>query len=51
MQKIHDNTCPAFFNDATIDPSGSYSPCTALGGGAFKFPNKTFKEFSKLLDI
>ena len=40
---IHENTCPAFFLDATIDPAGSYSPCTALGGGAFKFPNTTFK--------
>ena len=39
----HENTCPAFFLDATIDSSGSYSPCTALGGGAFKFPNQTFK--------
>lgn len=37
------NTCPAFFLDATIDPSGAYSPCTALGGGAFKFPNQSFK--------
>jgi hypothetical protein len=40
---IHENTCPAFFLDATINSSGSYSPCTALGGGAFKFHNKTFK--------
>lgn len=36
------NTCPAFYLDATIDPAGSYSPCTALGGGAFKF-DQTFK--------
>jgi radical SAM protein with 4Fe4S-binding SPASM domain len=43
---MHNNkhTCPAFFTDATVDPSGSYSPCTALGGGAFKFANKTFTE-------
>jgi len=40
---IHENTCPAFFLDATLDSAGSYSPCTALGGGAFKFPNQTFK--------
>ena len=43
MPKIHKNTCPAFFLDATHDPAGAYSPCTALGGGAFKFPNKSFK--------
>jgi MoaA/NifB/PqqE/SkfB family radical SAM enzyme len=43
MLKIKANTCPAFFLDATIDPVGSYSPCTALGGGAFKFPNRSFK--------
>ena len=40
---IHENTCPAFFLDATINSAGSYSPCTALGGSAFKFHNKTFK--------
>jgi hypothetical protein len=40
---LHKNTCPAFFLDATIDPSGLYSPCTALGGGAFKFSNQQFK--------
>jgi len=40
---IHSNTCPAFFLDATIDPAGSYSPCTALGGGTFKFGNQSFK--------
>ena len=44
MHKFNENTCPAFYVDATLDPAGSYSPCTALGGGAFKFPNKTFKE-------
>lgn len=44
MSKVHPNTCPAFFTDATLDPAGSYSPCTALGGGAFRFPNKTFTE-------
>lgn len=43
MPKIHKNTCPAFFLDATIDPSGAYSPCTALGGSTFKFPNQLFK--------
>jgi MoaA/NifB/PqqE/SkfB family radical SAM enzyme len=43
MQKINENTCPAFFLDATIDPAGSYSPCTALGGGAFNFSTQTFK--------
>jgi len=44
MPKQHnENTCPAFFLDATIDAVGSYSPCTALGGGIFKFPDKTFK--------
>jgi MoaA/NifB/PqqE/SkfB family radical SAM enzyme len=43
MQKINANTCPAFFTDATINSSGSYSPCTALGGGAFKFGEQTFK--------
>lgn len=43
MLKIKDDTCPAFFLDATIDPAGSYSPCTALGGGAFKFPNQAFR--------
>ena len=37
MPEINPNTCPAFFLDATIDSNGSYSPCTALGGGAFKF--------------
>jgi MoaA/NifB/PqqE/SkfB family radical SAM enzyme len=40
---VNENTCPAFFLDATIDPAGSYSPCTALGGGAFKFPGQKFK--------
>jgi len=44
MHKFSKNTCPAFYVDATVDPAGSYSPCTALGGGAYKFPNKTFKE-------
>ena len=43
MIDIHKNTCPAFYLDATIDSSGSYSPCTALGGGAFKFKNQSFK--------
>jgi len=43
MPKINKNTCPAFFLDATIDPAGSYSPCTALGGGAFNFGDQTFK--------
>ena len=43
MLKIKANTCPAFFLDATIDSTGAYSPCTALGGGAFKFPNQKFK--------
>jgi MoaA/NifB/PqqE/SkfB family radical SAM enzyme len=43
MPKIHNNTCPAFFLDATIDPAGSYSPCTALGGGVFNFGEQTFK--------
>lgn len=43
MSTTHPNTCPAFFLDATIDPAGSYSPCTALGGNGFKFPNKSFK--------
>ena len=43
MQKINANTCPAFFTDATINSAGSYSPCTALGGGAFKFGEQTFK--------
>ena len=40
---IHENTCPAFFLDVTINSAGSYSPCTALGGSAFKFHDKTFK--------
>jgi len=44
MSKIHPNTCPAFFTDATLDPAGSYSPCTALGGGAYRFPGSTFKQ-------
>lgn len=43
MSEIHQNTCPAFFLDATIDPAGSYSPCTALGGHGFRFPNQSFK--------
>ena len=43
MNSIHENTCPAFFLDATIDPAGSYSPCTALGGSAFNFGDQTFK--------
>ena len=43
MTQPHSNTCPAFFLDATIDPAGSYSPCTALGGSAFKFSNQSFK--------
>ena len=43
MPKTHKNTCPAFFLDATTNSSGSYSPCTALGGSAFKFPEQTFK--------
>ena len=43
MTNIHKNTCPAFFTDATTNSSGSYSPCTALGGGAFKFLDQTFK--------
>lgn len=43
MTDIHKNTCPAFYVDATINSAGSYSPCTALGGGAFKFNNQTFK--------
>jgi len=42
MTTVHKNTCPAFYLDATIDPSGSYSPCTALGGGVFKFKNQSF---------
>jgi len=41
--QINSKTCPAFFLDATIDPAGSYSPCTALGGGVFKFVNQSFK--------
>lgn len=40
---MHENTCPAMFLDATIDPTGAYSPCTALGGGAFKFNTTSFK--------
>ena len=40
---VHANTCPAFYLDATIDPVGSYSPCTALGGGAFRFDQQPFK--------
>lgn len=40
---MHENTCPAMFLDATIDPTGAYSPCTALGGGAFKFDTTSFK--------
>ena len=40
---IHPNTCPAFFLDATIDPAGAYSPCTALGGGVFNFGSQPFK--------
>jgi MoaA/NifB/PqqE/SkfB family radical SAM enzyme len=40
---MHENTCPAMFLDATIDPAGAYSPCTALGGGAFKFNTTSFK--------
>ena len=43
MSEIHKHTCPAFFLDATIDPVGSYSPCTALGGSAFKFGEQSFK--------
>jgi len=43
MTNINKNTCPAFFLDATINSAGSYSPCTALGGGAFKFENQSFK--------
>ena len=43
MKKINENTCPAFFLDATIDPAGAYSPCTALGGGAFNFGTQSFK--------
>lgn len=43
MTDIHKNTCPAFFLDATIDPAGSYSPCTALGGSMFNFGDQTFK--------
>lgn len=42
MTNIHSNTCPAFYLDATINSSGSYSPCTALGGGTFKFNNQPF---------
>jgi radical SAM protein with 4Fe4S-binding SPASM domain len=42
-EQINSKTCPAFFLDATIDPAGSYSPCTALGGGVFKFGNQSFK--------
>ncbi len=40
---IHPNTCPAFFLDATIDPTGSYSPCTSLGGHGFNFANQSVK--------
>ena len=40
---INDNTCPAFFLAATIDSAGNYSPCTALGGGAFKFGQQPLK--------
>jgi len=43
VTKIHSNTCPAFYLDATIDASGSYSPCTALGGSTFKFDHQSFK--------
>jgi len=43
LSNIHTNTCPAFYLDATINSAGSYSPCTALGGGAFKFDNHSFK--------
>ncbi len=43
MTDIHANACPAFFLDATIDPAGSYSPCTALGGSGFKFAGQSFK--------
>jgi MoaA/NifB/PqqE/SkfB family radical SAM enzyme len=43
MPNINNNTCPAFFLDATIDPVGSYSPCTALGGSAFNFGKQSFK--------
>lgn len=43
MSDLHPNTCPAFFLDATIDSAGSYSPCTALGGHGFRFPNQSFK--------
>jgi len=54
MTDIHKNTCPAFFLDATIDPVGSYSPCTALGGSAFNFGDQTFKltwQDPKLADV
>jgi MoaA/NifB/PqqE/SkfB family radical SAM enzyme len=43
MPKIHKNTCPALFLDATIDPAGSYSPCTALGGSAYNFSTDSVK--------
>lgn len=43
MKEIHPNACPAFFLDATIDPTGSYSPCTALGGSKFNFAGQSFK--------
>ena len=43
MNNTDQNTCPAFYLDATIDSNGSYSPCTALGGGTFKFTKQPFK--------
>lgn len=43
MSNIHKNTCPAFFLDATINSAGNYSPCTALGGGVFKFGQQSFR--------
>jgi organic radical activating enzyme len=43
MTQIHTNACPALFLDATIDSTGSYSPCTALGGSGFDFAGQTFK--------
>lgn len=42
MQNKH--ICPSFFNAMTFDPTGSYSPCTALGGSLDKFPNQPINE-------
>lgn len=43
MAMIHENTCPAFFLDATTNSAGNYSPCTALGGGVFVFKYPSFR--------